>query len=80
MNEQIKPLSQLSIKTKARILNIEGGHGFKRKLSTMGIRKNQDIKIMSRQPFRGPLTIEVCGSQMTLGHGMAQKILVEIIQ
>ncbi|MCK4332649.1 MAG: ferrous iron transport protein A, partial [Thermoplasmatales archaeon] len=31
-------------------------------------------------PFHGPLTIEVRGSQMTLGRGMAQKIMVEVVQ
>jgi ferrous iron transport protein A len=80
MDKQNTPLSHLPINKKAKITSIQGGHGFQRKLCVMGIREKQEIKIISRQPFRGPLTIEVCGSQMTLGRGMAQNIMVEVIQ
>jgi len=72
-------LSNIPNNKKARIVNVQGGVGFVRKLQVMGIRKGQEIKIVSKQPFKGPLTIEVCGSQMTLGRGMARKILVEVI-
>ena len=80
MDKQNTPLSHLPINKKAKITSIQGGHEFQRKLCVMGIREKQEIKIISRQPFRGPLTIEVCGSQMTLGRGMAQNIMVEVIQ
>lgn len=74
------PLSLLPINKKARITSILGGYGFQRKLGVMGIREKQEIKIVSKQPFRGPLTVEIRGSQMTLGRGMAQKITVEVVQ
>lgn len=64
---------------KARIISVRGGYGFQKKLRVMGIREGQMVKIVSKQPLRGPLTIEVSGSQMTMGRGMAQKILVEVI-
>ena len=80
MDKQIMPLSSLPINKKARIASIQGGYGFQRKLGIMGIREKQEIKIVSRQPFHGPLTVEICGSQMTLGRGMAQKITVEVVQ
>jgi len=79
MNKKLKPLSQLLINEIGRVYDINGGFGFQRKLNTMGIRKNQGIKIMSKQPFRGPITVKVCGCMMTIGHGMAQKIIVEVI-
>jgi len=53
MNKQLKPLSQLSIDEIGKIYDINGGYGFQRKLNTMGIRKDQGIKILSKQPFRG---------------------------
>ena len=77
MSKQTISLSQLPTNKRAKIINIEGGHGLIRKLWIMGIRKNQTIRIISKQPFRGPITIEVCGCQMTLGQGMTQKIMVE---
>ena len=80
MNQQSISLLDLTYNKKARIISIQGGHGLQRKLRVMGIREGEEIKIVSRQPLRGPLTIVVCGSQITLGRGMAQKILVEGIQ
>ena len=62
-----------------KVIEITGGHGIQRKLHVMGIREGQEIKICSKQPFKGPITIGVCGSQITLGRGMAQKIQVEVI-
>jgi ferrous iron transport protein A len=77
MDKKIIPLSSLPPQTKASIVDLQGGHHFQRKLHTMGIRKGQSITIVSKQPFHGPLTVKVCGCQMTLGRGMAHKILVE---
>ena len=79
MDKKPLPLTQLPPNTKAKIIAVEGGYGLQRKLHVMGIRKGQIIKIVSRQPFRGPVTITLGGSQLTLGRGMAQKILVEVI-
>jgi len=70
----------LPIRKKATIKNIIGGQGFQKKLQVMGIRTGQKISVISRQPFKGPLTIQVCGSQMTLGRGMAEKIIVKDIK
>jgi ferrous iron transport protein A len=71
------PLTQLPIQKRATISSLEGGSGFQRKLRVMGIREGCSIMIVSKQPFRGPLTIAICGSQMTLGRGMASRIFVE---
>jgi len=72
------PLTLLPIRRKALIVSLQGGHGFQRKLRVMGIREKQAIEVVSKQPFRGPLTIAIGSCQMTLGRGMAQKILVEV--
>ena len=79
MDKQLKQLSQLSVDDIGRVYDINGGYGFQRKLNSMGIRKNQGIRIMSKQPFRGPITVKVCGCMTTIGQGMAQKIIVEVI-
>ena len=77
MDKKTMPLTQLSHNKKARIVNLEGGYGFQRKLRVMGVREKQTVMIISRQPFRGPLTVTVGGCHLTLGRGMAQKIIVE---
>ena len=58
MDKQSISLSYLPNGKKARIISIHGGHGFQRKLRVMGVREGQEIKIVSKQPFRGPLTID----------------------
>jgi ferrous iron transport protein A len=72
-----KHLTHLHDKTEAKIISLEGGQEFQSKLRIMGIREGQKIKIISKQPFRGPLTIAINGCQMTLGRGMAHRIIVE---
>ena len=77
MTEKIISLLQLPSDKKAKIIKLEGGHGFQRKLRVMGIREEQTITIVSKQPFRGPLTVTVGGCHLTLGRWMAQKIIVK---
>ena len=77
MDDRSVPLTQLPTNKRGKIVGIDGGQGFQRRLRVMGIKEGQIIKIVSKQPFRGPLTIAVFGCQMTLGRGMAQKIIVE---
>ena len=72
-------LADLPINTSVIITEINGGKGFARRLFIMGLRKGQTVKILCKQPLRGPLTIHACGCQMTLGRGMAQKIHVDVI-
>ena len=77
MNSQNISLIDLPANKRAKIISVGGGYGLQRKLKTLGIRIGQEVQISSRQPFRGPLTIKVCGSQITLGRGIARRILVE---
>jgi len=73
-------LSQLTVNQRAKILNINGGFGFQRRLRVMGVREGQIIKVVSKQPFRGPYTISIGGSNITIGRGMANKIAVEVLR
>ncbi|KYK21460.1 hypothetical protein AYK21_04770 [Thermoplasmatales archaeon SG8-52-2] len=79
MDENKIPLTQLPLNKKGKIIGIEGGQGFQRRLRVMGIKEGQIIKIVTKQPFRGPITITVFSCQMTLGRGMANKITVEVV-
>ena len=72
-------LAHLPVKTKARITYIHGGRHFNRRMCVMNLREGQIIEVVSKQPFRGPLTIAVGNCKMTIGRGMAHKIKVEKI-
>ncbi len=73
------PLEHLPYNEEAKIIRLDGGYGLQNRLRVMGIREGQVIKVVSKQPLRGPLTVTVDGCQITLGRGMAQRIIVEVI-
>jgi Fe2+ transport system protein FeoA len=79
MEEKTVPLTFLQPYRQGKITMIQGGYRFKQRMRSMGICDGKVVTIKSKQPFHGPLTIEVCGTQMTIGRGMAHKIQVEII-
>ncbi len=47
------------------------------KLAGMGIRKGKKIRMITKQPIKGPVVVEVDGADTSLGLEMAKKILVE---
>jgi ferrous iron transport protein A len=71
------PITSLSAGTEAVVVRLLG-HGctFQRRLRTMGIREGKSLKVMAIHPLAGPLVIEVDGRQITIGRGIAQRIIV----
>ena len=78
MIKNLLQLDKIPLKSFVTVQEINGGHGLIQKLQVMGIRKGQQIQLTSKQPFRGPITIKINGREITLGRGMARKILVEV--
>jgi len=60
------------------IVSITGGRGMVTRLDSMGMRVGVDVKKVSAQILRGPVTVQIGGTQLAIGFGMAQKILVEV--
>jgi ferrous iron transport protein A len=89
MDNNGMPLAHLKRGKTGRIIQIHRGghgghhggyhgqHGFHKRLNVLGIREGQIVRVISKQPLMGPLTISVGNCQMTLGRGMAHKIIVE---
>jgi ferrous iron transport protein A len=74
------PLTQMRAGQSAMIVQIYGGYGLMRRLGSLGIRPGQQITKVSSMLMRGPVTIRVGNSQVAIGFGMANKILVELEQ
>ena len=74
------PLSDVSRAKNVKIVSLVGGLGFKRKLYVMGLREGKVVRVVTRQPLRGPITIKIGGCQLTIGKGMAQKVMVEVCE
>jgi len=60
------------------VTRIDGGHGLVRRLETMGVRPGVVIVKRSSQPLRGPVTIQVYGTELAIGFGIACRIHVEV--
>ena len=60
------------------IREIRGGYGFIKRMESMNIRAGKEIKKLSTIFRRGPVTIQIDRTQLALGHGMANRILVEV--
>ena len=43
----------------------------------MGLRPGKTITKLAALPGHGPVTVEVDGSHVAVGHGIARKILIE---
>ncbi len=52
--------------------------GFQRRLEDMGITPGTRVRVVKSAPFRGPIELQVRGSRLAIGRGMARKILVRV--
>jgi Fe2+ transport system protein FeoA len=71
---QAKPHSLL------RIALISGGWGVRRNLNQMGLHVGDELSIIQKAPFGGPLVIESRGNRVAIGQQLAQKISVEAVK
>jgi ferrous iron transport protein A len=70
-------LDQIYENGKAKVIDIQGGAGIRQRLFQMGIHPGDIITMVRYGALRGPLLIEIHGSQVALGRGIASKIIVE---
>ena len=70
-------LSHLKIGKKAKIKRINGGLMFQRRLACLNLRIGKNVRKIAQHPFLGPVVIEIGNTRVTIGRGMANRILVE---
>ncbi len=58
------------------LLYIDGGYGSQKKLLDMGLIPGESIKIINNSGL-GSLTVNIKGSRLALGRGLAEKIFVK---
>jgi ferrous iron transport protein A len=73
----MKTLRDIEEGKKARVLLILGGTSVRQHLSTIGIHVEDTVLVKRRAVWGGPILIEVHGSEVALGRGVASKIQVE---
>ncbi|MBU0686260.1 MAG: ferrous iron transport protein A [Candidatus Margulisbacteria bacterium] len=62
------------------VTGIAGGHEVSRRLQAMGVKTGKPITKVSGMFFWGPVTVRVGHTQLSIGHGMASKIMVEVAE
>lgn len=62
----------------AEIKSVTGGWGATKRLADLGLTPGTKIKILRIAPVLGPVEIEVRGSRLVLGRGLASKVLVTV--
>lgn len=73
------PLSQLPRGKRARILGIEGGEAFARKLLEMGIEEGHEVMFLHQGLFGDPLAVRMNDRIIALRKRDASHISVEIL-
>ena len=69
-------LTQARINIDLVFVSLEGGRGAMQKLTDMGLIPGEHLKVLDNSGF-GPVTVLIKGAKVALGHGLAQKIIVE---
>ena len=71
------PLAMVSPGEVVTLVDIRAGRGLTRRLADMGLVPGTKVKVVNNQ-VPGPIIVEVRGSKLVFGHGIAQKIAVEV--
>jgi len=71
-------LRQMQAGQSGKVVQVQGGYGLVSRLSALGIRPGKRITKVSSMLMRGPVTIQSGNTQVALGFGMANKIIVEL--
>lgn len=67
------PLSRLNPGELGRVMAVEGGRGIRQKLFLRGLFEGSVVRVIS---CYGPVTVEVDRNTVSIGRGMAQKVMV----
>lgn len=65
-----------SIKLRGR--GKHSGLGLQRRLLDMGLTPGTRVVVVKSSPFGGPLEVQVRGSRLAIGRGVAERIYVEV--
>ncbi|HSL85923.1 MAG TPA: FeoA family protein [Bacteroidales bacterium] len=58
------------------IVSVTGGHNATKRLADLGLSPGTRIRLMRKALFSGPVQVDVNGSRLVLGWGLASKIIV----
>lgn len=71
-----KEVSKMRYEEEGIVRSIDDG--LKERIAGMGIRVGKELKMITKQPMKGPVVVLVDGARTSLGMGIADKIKVEV--
>ncbi len=71
-----RKLSEMDYEEEGVVKSIK--EDLKEKIAGMGIRVGKKLKMLAKQPIKGPVVVTVDKAETSLGLGLADKIIVEI--
>lgn len=72
-------LDRVTCPGRVEVLHVTSDHGAKRQLAHLGILVGAIIAVKKTAPLGGPVLVEVRGSLVAIGRGLARKVLVEML-
>ena len=71
-----KKLSEMKYEEEGTVTDIEGT--LRKKVAGMGIRVGKRLKMITKQPIKGPVVVVVDEANTSLGLDVAERIIVEM--
>ena len=71
------PLTMVGHGESAALVSIQASKGLTRRLTDMGLVPGTMLRVVNSH-VSGPVLIEIKGYRLALGHGIAQKVMVDI--
>ncbi len=71
-----KRLDEMAYEEEGVVDNIQGG--VRTRVAGMGVRVGKKIKMLTKEPLKGPVVVVVDEADISLGIGIADKIIVEV--
>jgi ferrous iron transport protein A len=71
-----KKLSEMDYDEQGTVIEIKAD--LQKRVAGMGIRVGKKLRMVTKQPIKGPVDVIVDGAETSLGLDMAEKITVEV--
>ena len=71
-----RKLSELEYDQKGVVMRIQGK--LRQQIASLGIREGKKIKMLTRQPIKGPVVVTVDRTTTSIGLGLADMIVVQV--
>ena len=72
------PLADMEARETGAVSEILGGFGLRARLRALGLRPGSTLTRISAASSRGPVTVQMGGTQVSIGFGVSYKIVVEV--